>query len=234
MSQLLKIGKWFFLLYFVIPSICYTQIDTPFFSPKHRFIVSFKLLKKTIFENPKNVDEFSNIEYQINFRDKYTGKLWNYNYFDVYGGGNGKPASLDTIFKEILWSPSENFAVLPEEDWASAPGPPNTKAVNLDTSFTWSKSDFRLDNPVWLDSLRVVGNSFNDCNYDVVLFDGLSGETNTICEDRQPIGYKILGIKGDLLLVQTILDNCGTEADEKVFSSDTDSIKIKDLLGSGK
>jgi hypothetical protein len=201
--------------------------DSVYFSPSGRFSVKFAFLKHSKFENPKDLDETNNIKYQITFRDGRSGQSQKFDYHDVY---YGKPNSPDAIFKGIIWSPSENFAVLPEEGWPRAPGAPQCKAVNLDTNYKWSMSDFHMDRLIWLDSISAAGMAYDDCDYSILLFDGATGRTTSIKEGESPIGYEIISLKDDTLYIQTVLDNCRSEGDEKKFVSQKLSLSVGELL----
>jgi hypothetical protein len=224
-----------FLIWCILAtSFCNAQKpDTVFLSPMGKFSVSFKLLKHTKTDNPEDIDKPNNIKYQITFTDRHTGASRSLDFFDVYDFyvfNHNQTTPLDTLFRMITWSPLENFAVLPEEAWASAPGTRPRKAINLDSKFKWSSVYLGIDDLVWLDSITVAGDASGDCDLSVLLFDGVTATTDTIQESQSPLGYELRGIKGDSLLIETVLDGCSTEQDRKSFSPRFISLKIGDIL----
>lgn len=195
---------------------------TRFKSPGGRFEVVFEEIEHQKYseaEQRKDFDHTSRVKYRIAFYRSGEGKpVAAVEHRDVYGWERGaKPTPPADLFNAFVWSPKEDFAVLDEEGWARAPGAPERKAVALDPTLPWTTAPFRLSDPVWADALRVVGNSYNDCEYSVVMFDGATGKMQPIMAAASPIGYEIGAVTGRRVLIRRLLDNCKTEELEKDF-----------------
>jgi hypothetical protein len=211
--------------------------DSTFTSPTGRVSVRFSKLSHSKYTKEQlegSIDNNNNVVYRLTFtngrsRDSYTTE-----YTDVYSSytfayNQGKPTSLDSIVAQMIWSPSDGFAILPEEAWPSAPGPPVCKVINLDSRWNWSTSVIAMECQVWLDSITVAGTAYNDCNYCVMLFDGRTGKDTSIVEGKSPIGYELVGLRGDSLIIRTLLDNCQRVADAKSFKPEEIAIKLEDI-----
>lgn len=193
-----------------------------FKSPGGRFEVVFEELEHRRYseaEQLKNLDHTSHVKYRISFyRPGEAKPVAAVEHQDVYGWEKGaKPTPPSDLFNAFLWSPKEDFAVLDEEGWARAPGAPERKAVALDPTLPWSTAPFRLSDPVWANALRVVGNSYNDCEYSVVMFDGATGEMRSVMPANSPVGFELGPVTGRQVLIRNVLDNCKTEELERDF-----------------
>lgn len=206
----------------LVCSVLSLASDSTFTSPTGRFTVRFKQLVHTKVAKVTSLDDNSFIKYQLFFTDVRSHVVRTAQYTDVYSSyayvyNKGKPASLSRIVAQIIWSPSDQFAMLPEEAWPSAPGAPWHNVINLDSRFKWQSSGVNFDPFTWLDSITVAGNNHNDCSYCVCVFDGRSGNLITIKEGESPIGYSIDAMRDGKLVVKTILDNCSSEKDRRGF-----------------
>jgi len=74
-----------------------------------------------------------------------------------------------------------------------------------------------MNHLVWLNGMIVVGMAYADCEFSILLFDGATGFPPSIKDGKSPIGYEIIDLKGDTLHIQTILDNCAAEEDQRMF-----------------
>jgi hypothetical protein len=193
-----------------------------FKSPGGKFEVVFEEVEHRKFSEAdllRNLDQVSHIRYRISFQEageQTTARRLEY--ADVYGWEReAKPTLIENLFKAILWSPDEDYAMLDAEGWASAPGPPDRRAVALNRELQWSVAPFRLTDLIWADRFRVIGNSYADCDYSVVEFDGSTGQTRAIHEAESPVGYEIRTSVGKKALLRKVLDNCRTEDVERTF-----------------
>jgi hypothetical protein len=196
-----------------------------FKSPGGRYEVTFVQIEHRKFSEEqllRNVDNISHIRYKISFyKAGAQTPIRTVEYADVYGWDrDSKPAPLEDLFKNILWSPEEDFAVLDEEGWASAPGPPACRAVALGDALPWSVVPFSMTDLIWVDKLRVIGNSYADCDYSVVEFDGSVGQSRPLHAGESPLGYEIRSHSGKTVVIGTILDNCRSEEDTRQFVSE--------------
>ncbi|HUU12101.1 MAG TPA: hypothetical protein VM182_00150 [Terriglobia bacterium] len=196
-----------------------------FKSPGGRYEVVFEQIEQRKFSEAdlqRNVDNVSHIRYKISFyRTGEQTPIRSAEYADVYGWDrDSKPAPLENLFNSILWSPEEDFAVLDEEGWASAPGPPARRAVVLDRDLPWSVVPFSMTDLIWVDALKVIGNSYADCEYSVVEFDGSVGQSRPLHAGKSPLGYEIRSSSGRTVLIGTVLDNCRSEEDMRQFVSE--------------
>jgi len=140
-------------------------------------------------------------------------------YYDIYASSPTSPANL---IKGILWSPEEDFAVLPRENWPPTSDVKGRKAVSLNTSFPWEYVPLLLDDRtlVWMDSLRLVGNSKDGCRLSVAQFDGRTGKTTPIMEGENAYGYEVVGSTGNKVLMKKVLSSCATPEDTRDFTSE--------------
>ena len=150
-------------------------------------------------------------------------------YHDLFFGGYGeKPAGPRLLSKAIVWSPGEDFAVLPEEQWASAPHIRERTAVAVNPALGWKIAPFRMQTPIWIGKLTALGDYWGSCDDGVALFDGAKGEQKNILEPAPPIGYYILrSFAGELLPKGTReiylakkLDVCATDGDCENFKGE--------------
>ncbi len=193
-----------------------------FLSPGGNFEASFQTIthkKFTEEEFRRSVDNVNHVLYRIEFRRTATKEaVASVEYADVYGWtAEAQPAPAETIFKELIWSPREHFAIVPPSAWASAPGTEQAIAVALDPKLPWKTAEFYLEDLAWADDWRIVGDTHWDCEYSVNLFDGHTGLTTAIKQAQSPAGYEIRSAAGSAAVIQKVLDNCRTEEDRKKF-----------------
>lgn len=211
--------------------------DNTFKSPTGRYLVKIKELHHFIppeSEKAGNIDIINHIRYAIIFLNTSSPYYYIADYSDVYEYRSNKPpgpTAKKQIFSSITWSPKDDFAVLPEEDWARAPGTSYRTTINLNLSNTryWTKGALHMDDMVWADDLRVFGNVYDDCEDYVSLFDGKTGETKIIAPSKTPIGYSIVMTKYRKLIIKSKLDNCLTAEDEKTFIAECLSLDMDSL-----
>ena len=202
-----------------------------FKSPSGRHEVAFEEIEHKKYSEAEQQRDFnftSHIKYLISFyRAGEAHPVAQVEYRDVYGWEkDAAPTPPTDLFKAILWSPNEDFAVLDEEGWARAPGAPERRAVALNASLSWSTAPFRLSDPVWADTLHVIGNAHNDCDYSVVEFEGTTGKMRSIMASASPIGYEIATTTGRRVLIRKALDNCRMEDAEKAFVPECFSLSL--------
>jgi hypothetical protein len=209
-----------------------------FKSPGGRYEVTFEQIEQREFseaEAQRDIDNVNHIRYRICFY--VTGEqtpIRSVEYADVYGWGkDSKPAPLENLFKGILWSPEEDFAVLDAEGWASAPGPPDRRAVALNRGLPWSVAPFSMTDLVWVDALKVIGNSYADCDYSVVEFDGSVGQSRSLHAGESPLGYEIRPSAGRTVVIGTVLDNCRSEDQLRQFVPECRLLDLASMNESG-
>jgi hypothetical protein len=211
--------------------------DNTFKSPNGRYVVKMKELHHFIPpESVKagNIDIVNHIRYAIVFLSTSNPFYYIADYNDVYEyRANEPPGPTDKkqIFSSITWSPKDDFAILPEEDWARAPGTSYRTAINLNTNNRrhWTKGELHMQDMFWADDFRVLGNVYDDCDDYVSLFDGKSGETKSIVPSKSPIGYSVIMTKNRRLIIKSKLDNCSTDEDEKAFIAECLSLDMDSL-----
>ena len=191
-------------------------------SPGGKFMVCFTELEHKKFdpEQSQSIDDISHVRYKIDFRRAYEANtLAKAEYTDVYGWEkSARPAELKNIMKWFVWSPEQDFVILPAEGWASAPGTSFRKALALNPELVWETADVHMENLFWADELRVVGGVMADCHYGVDLFDGKTGKTLPLKASQAPIGYVIKSGNGRKVYIEKMLDNCASQADQHVFA----------------
>lgn len=197
-----------------------------FSSPQKRYSVSLqKISSYKSHVPPQNADDMSYIRYRIEFKDKAGASVASVEWNDVYEGkGSGAPMTQSEIFKSILWSPKEDFAILArDENFASAPGSENGRGVRLNPLLKWKFADVPMDHQVWLDDLRLVADDFQDCSDRVLLFDGKTGEVKDLRPsgvplNSSPVGFGIAQAIPGKLIIGERLDNCAESYPENRLS----------------
>ena len=189
--------------------------DTTFSSPTQRYSITFKRIKNVTYKRHDNIDEFNHIIYTICFLEGATSRQFHAKFVDVYN--KRKPSQIKDIFKNIDWSPKDDIAILPEEDWASYPVPHRYTAVNLTGRYSWKISRFQLTDFKWINSIEAIGNNENDCHNGIGFFNGRSGKSCEIISPSSPNGYRVHAKTDSGLVIITSLDNCATIDQSKHF-----------------
>lgn len=186
-----------------------------FTSPSGRYEFTFTEIEHVKYPSGrvKDINEVSHIAYRIDFfkkKEKTAAASVNFN--DVYGWeSDGKPTKIKKLASMLVWSPKEDFVILPDEGWASAPGTENSIVVAVSTKLPWKTSEFAFDTFIWIDDLTVIGDSHKDCDYSVTKFDGKTGTAVTVMGSQSPVGYEIVSSNKGRLLIREVLDNCRVE-----------------------
>lgn len=196
------------------------QRDAPpavqYSSPSGQIRFSFEVVADVKADDPLNDEQVAFIRYAVTFSDSLGQPLTKVFYHDVYGM-EGEPAELSDLARWFAWSPREDFVILPAEGWMTAPGTASAPVVNLNPQFRWTMAAIAIDDQVWIDSLRIVGNEIFDCAYSVVMFDGRTGETRAIKAAESPTGYTISILDEKVIRIQSLPDNCASEDQRAAF-----------------
>jgi hypothetical protein len=203
-------------------------------SPGGDYEVEFRTLEHKQFsgaERNKDSDHIDHVKYQLVFFAKGSNReMASLVFHDVYGlDQNPHPATAEELFKQWVWSPAEDFVILIPEGWPSAPGTEAVDAVALNKKLKWKKGKVQLDHGVWVDSMRVIGDLHADCQFEVVMFDGLSGKTTTLKAGKSPAGYQIRAHAHRALLIEKVLDNCRSEEQQKTFKPECFMLSLDTL-----
>ena len=214
--------------------------DTSFTSPAGEYRVVLRQVAHETFSKEESLAALDNVDhvtYEVRFvrlRDeKVVAKA---EYTDVYGFDPGQaPTPPSVLARRFDWSPREDFAVLPVEGWASAPGTPEAQAVALSDDLPWSTAEFSLDHVTWADSLMAVGDRHGDCDYWVDTFDGRTGRQEPLpLPGESPLGYRIDSVHGRIVKIRTMLDNCSSEEMRRRFRPvchelDLDGMQLREV-----
>lgn len=196
------------------------QRDAPpavqYSSPSGQIRFSFEVVADVKADDPLNDEQVAFIRYAVTFSDSLGQPMTKVFYHDVYGM-EGEPADLSDLARWFAWSPREDFVILPAEGWMTAPGTASAPVVNLNPQFRWTMAAIAIDDQVWIDSLRIVGNEIFDCAYSVVMFDGRTGETRAIKAAESPTGYAIVRVEEKQLRIHSLPDNCANEEQRANF-----------------
>lgn len=166
-------------------------------------------------------ENVSHVTYRIDFvRKDFAVSVASVIFHDVYGLDEGSlPTGEEALFNMFIWSPEEDFVVLPDEGWASAPGTPYLKAIALNTELFWREAEFVLENIHWIDGLNVIGSRLEDCDYSVTKFDGKAGKMIPVKPSKSPLGYELIGYSDGKAEIRELLDNCKTmDLPERCFT----------------
>ncbi|MBI3754219.1 MAG: hypothetical protein HY266_09325 [Deltaproteobacteria bacterium] len=200
-----------FLITFSVVS-ANTTIQHRFLSPSGKYEVVFTEYKHCKFpiQNIRSIDDVNHVVYLIGFFKK-EGNIFlaEETFSDVYGWKKYNPTSPELLFKKMVWSPKEDFVILPEEEWGGYPRTPVKKVVALTPELPWRKSGFAFDEFIWIDNLRGIGDYHFDCDFGVSLFDGKSGKTVPTKESASPLGYNLISVKNNKALIGQVINNCG-------------------------
>ncbi|HWO56080.1 MAG TPA: hypothetical protein VNN55_00785 [bacterium] len=185
-------------------------------SPSGRIGIAIQMIADVKADDPLNEAQIAFIRYAIVFEDSLGQPLATTTFDDVYGL-EGETLDPVNLVRWMVWSPGEDFVLLPPESWMTAPGTVAVKAVNLNPKFPWSTAEVAIDNRFWIDSLRVIGDDISDCAYSVVMFDGRTGQTRLIKAGESPVGYQIEQIMDKSILIRSLPDNCADEQFRAAF-----------------
>lgn len=115
---------------------------------------------------------------------------------------NDKNTDLQSVFRSFRWSPKDDFVMLPTDGGRAA------RVISLNPELKWKEARVSLDNIVWTDPLTAVGDYHNSCDYGVLRFDGSLGVTTPVMASESPIGYELISVKGGIVRIRQVLDNC--------------------------
>jgi len=196
----------------------------PHLSPTGKYDLSFEEIARSTFsreEQLQALDNMDHIEYAVSFRLRGTGALAAATrYVDVYGFNRPPdPTPVDRIRSWFIWSPEDDFVVLPSEGWASAPGTPERIVLSLSDQLDWSESRLVLQNLTWIDALHVVGDRHSDCDRSVDIFDGEAGTQRAVVESISPIGHRITSVQDRTMMIRRVLDNCANAEQRASFET---------------
>lgn len=143
-------------------------------------------------------------------------------YTDIQDAPNSPfPTPPAQIARRILWSPNEDFAILPAEAWphADSEAPAPAQAVSLRSSSVWQTADvpFPIQSMVWMDPLTAAGDYVDGCRHDVRKFDGRSGRMLPLQPADPPFGYKIRSADDGQLVMESVLGDCADAAQRRTF-----------------
>lgn len=191
-----------FLLMLALPGETFAAFQQGFFSPKGKFEVVI---------TPVGGPGTGRAAYRMDFLDILTKApvksiIWTDVKHPMQGGP--QPAS---IFYMLIWSPNDDFIILPDDNWQGLNGPNPLKAIAIDRSLAWGEIRLTLQRLTWLDDYKAIGDYKADCAYGVDIFDGLTGQTTPLKAPESPIGYELVRVEiGDKAIVRQIPDNCST------------------------
>ena len=198
-------------------SAAYAASVQRFTSPKGRFDAVFtETSHKKIPKSgggPMDFDEADEIVYRIDFyaRGSKTPVV-STSYDDIIGWDYIKrPSTPEEIFNAFVWSPKEDFVIMPHDGLPDGPGTSARRAVALNRKLPWDEAHFALDDFVWTDVLSGVGDAHFDCDFSVGLFDGVNGKTVALEPGASPVGYELISVKGMKVFIRQTLDNCQTK-----------------------
>ncbi|HUL44043.1 MAG TPA: hypothetical protein VLY03_06760 [Bacteroidota bacterium] len=174
------------------------------------------------------------IKYLCTFTNSQSGASFQGYYYDNVDKDK-PPTNLNNLYGQFIWSPHEDFVIFPYEVGQDAPGTVQYDILSLNPALPWKDTSARMsmdltsDSLFWLDSLTAIYNAHNDCDYGVDMFNGHKGEVITIRPSESPVGYNIVGLDSEMVVLITTFDNCIPLEDIKSFQPKIVSIKISTL-----
>jgi len=201
--------------------------DSTYDSPRGKFSLNFKNVEMGTIRQWDGIY----IKYLCTITNKQSGIFSQHYYFDNFRKDE-HPINLNDLFHQFIWSPFEDFVIFPYEQWQDEPGTLQYDILSLNPELPWRDTSARMnmdltsDSLFWLDSVTVLYNAHNDCDYGVDMFNGHSGEAVIIQGSNSPIGYNIVKIDSDMVVLKTTFDNCISPQDIKSFQPKIISIKV--------
>jgi hypothetical protein len=188
-------------------------------SPSGRITVRFLPGPKTAYGDSGNPGAPTSLAYTLVFQTRQ-GKVLNRAAFtDVYGfSPEAQPRPCSLFAARISWSPKEDYAVLPEEDWERPPGQAVRKIVNLNPRGRWKEAVLSFDLQHFVDRYHMVGEAAGDCRHSVMAFDGRSGKTKPIQEGGKGVSYGITEFRAPYLWLENRVGDCPGEGEEAKFA----------------
>lgn len=181
-------------------------------SPSGRFEVTFTLVKGSVEPKRAKVDPDTRALWRISFFDS-DGLVKTVNFRDP---GDKKALTEADIYKRLIFSPKDNFVIVPPE---AADAPP--RAIALSKTLKWKEAPFEIVDYTWTGDLKAVGDRRAHCSYGVYIFDGERGASVPVKKSESPIGYELLSIEGNTAVVKMFLDECRMQdIPAKCFSHD--------------
>jgi hypothetical protein len=195
-------------------------------SPQGNFEVAFEL-------DPSNsMKGWKSLRYKVSFyKPGLLTETATTDFYDVSPSSTVmRPTPAADLARRLLWSPREDFVILPPESWpdeAAKKDPALQKrwrrtAVSLNPAYPWQTAPFLLEEKslVWMDSLQVAGNWRDGCRVAVGAFDARTGKTNPLTDALPPWGYEILSATEKTILMKKVLSPCATPEDARFFVPD--------------
>jgi hypothetical protein len=164
----------------------------------------------------KDSNDVSHTAYRVDFFDRDNRWILSTTWTDVYGWDTEKsPSTPEEIFKEFIWSPKEDFVLMPAEQWPQqSSANDGRKAIVLNKSLGWKSARSFLEDLVWLDDRRVIGNNRQHCDARIEIFNGNTGVTRTLkpfgLQNVNLVSYEMRKDPDGEITLRTLPDNCGS------------------------
>jgi hypothetical protein len=223
-----------FIYMLAVAAVCRADGSTSarFRSPQGKFELAFEAPNSVVNPDPdksSGTPGLKTIRYRLSFYTLGSATdIATTDFYDVQpSSSNEKPTPAADLVKQMIWSPSEDFVVLPKETWpnpqaAAAAIPPGTvgrKAVSLNPDSPWVTSPFPFDETplIWPNGTSVVGNLREGCTVSVSEFDAHTGKFNPVNQAALPAGYMLVSGDKNQILMKKVLGPCATQDDSKAF-----------------
>lgn len=204
-------------------------------SPQGRFEVSFAPPLYDMQRDPDRRSPYAGVpvrKYVVSFfQQGYKTPAAYAEFIDVLESPTAEPTPVKDLADKIIWSPQEDFVLLPREQWDRAPEKTRTglaairlqrQAVSLNTSFPWQTKavPFEDEPLIWVDGRRLAGNIAEGCRLSVGIFEAREGKTNLVMQGSTPDGYQIVNQMPGKLIIKKVLDACASEQDRARYRQD--------------
>ncbi len=225
-----SIGKIALLLASIVGTSSAQLNHSSFTSPLAKFSIVFKNIESGVHQDQPPFYT----RYQVIFSTGMTGRSLTTYFYDTYEQEDN-PTDLQKLFGEFVWSPSDDFVIFPHALAQEAPGTVSYHALNLNPALAWQDTnvwmarDIQAKDLSWIDSLTMVFNSHDDCDYSVAMFNGRTGETIDLVPSKSPLGFSLIGIRGDSVVIQTVIDNCASDEVIKNFKTEQIHMNIPEI-----
>ena len=181
-------------------------------SPSGRFELTFTLVKEAAQTKKTKAAPDTRALWRISFFDT-DGLIKTVNFRDP---GGKKTLTEADIYRRLIFSPKDDFVVVPPEAVNAAP-----RAIALSKTLKWKETPFEIEEYTWMDDFKAVGDKKAHCSHGVYIFDGERGAQIPIKKPESPIGYELLSFDGKTATVRMFLDECRMQdVPAKCFSHD--------------
>lgn len=141
------------------------------------------------------------------FRAKDGRQLYSHTDYAVHKDSSG-------LVAKMVWGPDEILLMLPDPGWVSYASSDDITILALKEDLKWTTGKWYATRHTWLDSFTLLGNQHNDCDYNVMIFDGKTGKASKLKADTGTLGWEIVKAVDNGILIRSLINNCGSDFED--------------------